>query len=65
MDSLIVSIAIAIALGLAAGVKDKTEDDNVGEDPSETSSLDRSGELDRPPSSGLTDEDRTPRWRRG
>ena len=61
MDSLIVSIAFAIALGLAACGKDKTEDDQPGEEPGETSALDRPGELDRPPSNGLPSDLRPPR----
>jgi hypothetical protein len=51
MDSFILSIAIAITLGLAACGKDKTED-QPGEEPGESSALDRPGELDRPPNEG-------------
>lgn len=61
MDSLIVSIAFAVALGLAACGKDKTEDE-PGEEPGETSSLEKPpGDLDRPPGRGLPDDLRPPR----
>ena len=59
MDSLIVSIAIAITLGLAACAKDKTEDE-PGEEPGDTSALDRPDDLDGPPSNGKVPSDLKP-----
>jgi hypothetical protein len=59
MDSLLLSIAIAVTLGLAACGKDKTEDE-PGDEPSESSALDRPDELDRPPSHGKVPSDLKP-----